>query len=333
MKVNLTHLRRVYAEVCRGYYQTEWNGKPLYVRHLTTFDQTEIDGLEADALERTIKRGILTEESKVKWLESKGMWTADEENELARERSYMDNLLKTRAKAGLEWQVKQVDKQLDEARMKISRLANKRAGAIGLTAERVADQAVQFEYVRLSFFTDPQMALPLFSRADMDNQQEDESEGLLGLYIEALGRYSQDTIKQISLSPFFTNHFYLCGDDVSTFFGKPIADLTLYQVNLLSYGHYYRSIFSQHKIPKDIADKPDEIESYITQSQNARDMLSRAGGEGGRVGIVGATKKDFKNMGVEDGTSTMRTAASKGFTNAMDAAKDMGGVTFVDPKG
>jgi hypothetical protein len=321
----ITTLRRIYGEICRGYSICEYSGKETYVAHLTTFDQTDIDIIQDEAMREANSKGIKTEAEKLKWLETKKIWTKKDESELAGQRAYVEGLEKTRSRLALKAQIAQVDKQLLEGRQAVNKLAERRYKAIGLTAERVAEQRVQLEYIRASFCKDADLREPLLSAADIRELSEEDSDILLITYVDVVSRFSVDNIKKIAVQPFFINQFYLCGEYLRDFFGVPIVDLTIYQANLLSYGQYYRNIFTHHQVPKDISTDPEKIEDFVTRGANAKKLANQtAVKEGGRVGIVGATAEDFQAMGVEDGTSQMRDAAKKQYRDGKEAARDMG---------
>lgn len=318
-------LRRTYGEICRGYSETTWKGESVYVAHLTTFDQTEIDGLQDEAFHSAVKRGIKTEAQKVKWLNDKGLWTPKNEDEIKGLRWQIEGMEKTRSKAALKSQIKQIDAQLEADRKQLNKLLTQRASAIGLTAEKAAEQRVQLEYVRASFCKDRELNEYLFTESQMRELSEEDSDELLMCYVNTVSRFSVENVRRIAVQGFFVNQFYLCGEQLYYFFGQPIVDLTIYQANLLSYGQYYRNVFSHHQLPKDIADDPDKIDEYITRATNAKKLANQtAVKDGGRVGIVGASREDFEAMGVEDGTQKMREFAGKQYTDAKDAAKDMG---------
>ncbi len=158
----------------------------------------------------------------------------------------------------------------------------------------------------------------------MRRLSEVDSDTILGTYIDIVQRFSLTNLRKIAVQPFFTNYYYLCGEDPTLFFGTPIVKMTIQQVNLLSYGHYFKSIFTNHNIPATFAQDPDKVEEYVTRSSAAKKMMADTPQSGGRVGIVGATAEDFQAMGVQDGTSQMREVASKQYQTGRDAAKDLG---------
>jgi len=318
-------LRRIYTEVCRGYTQSVFNGQSVYIKHLSVFDQTDIDDYYKIVLDEIITRKIPTEEQRKAFLESKKLWTKKDDFDIQQEKNYLDNLRRTRAKAALKLQANQLDKQIEEANIKINKLIFKRDNLIGLTAEKVADQKTQYEYIRLSFYKDKDFKYPLFDKNDIYNLNEDECEQLLTKYIESVERFSHKNLKKISIQDFFTNYFYLCGDDIYNFFQKPIVNLTNYQVNLLHYGKYFKSILTNHEIPRDLLDDPDKIEDFVGRATNAKNVIEKASvSKGGRVGIVGATAEDFAALGVQDGTNEIRDIAKKEYKTGREGAQNLG---------
>lgn len=324
------NLRRVYADICRGYSTATWRGEPIYIKHLTHYDQVDIDVYYEGALRAAKGRGFKTRAERLKWLSDKGLWARRDDSDLDMQRAYVDNLDKTRSKLYIQSQIKGITQTLNEAREKLFKDIRRRDDLIGLTCEQVAEQRVQFHYVYLSCFRDRALTQPVFTLDDLAQIDDDESDELITFYVAAIRCLDIEAIRRASLAPYFTNHFYLCGEHLHTFFGKPVCDLTSHQVNLLSYGMYYKNILSANKVPDEIKNNPDKLEEYVNKSAAFKAAIAKTGGEGGRIGIVGATPDDFKALGVEDSTKTMQEAAERGYTNAMDAAKDMG-VTWIDP--
>ncbi len=323
--------RRIYADICSGFSIVLYDNSTIYIKHLTVFDQTEIDSLREAVLERTKKRGIATEADRLVWLEKKGLWTKREDADLLSERNYLENLEKTKSKLPLKVQIDQINNQINEAQNKVNQLAGKRARLIDKTAEQVADQRVQYEYIRLSFFSDVQLTKPLFTQSDIENLDDQEIDNLLFTYIEVVNQFSANALREIVIQPFFTNQFYLCGDEIRAFFGKPIVDLTIYQTNLLSYGQYFKSIMAQNDIPKEFLGTPDKIEEYVLRSRNMKTMADKMAKNADRVAIIGATPEDMKVMGVEDGSDKIRQDMQRGVKSGIEAAKSRE-VTFTNPR-
>lgn len=316
------NLRRIYADICRGYSAVEWQDKLVYVKHLTSFDQVDIDEVRDIALADAIKRGIKTEDERLKWLEKRGLWNGTKEMELNEQRDYVKGLLLTKTKLIFRAQIDSHNITVDREQIKLNEMIAHKEGLIDLTAEHVADRKVQFSYIQQSFFEDQDLKKKLFTKEDMQSMDDDSTSELLSLYITNIGSLSTESIKSVAVSSYFTNGFYLCADNVSLFFGKPICQLTTQQVNLLSYGMYYRNILANNDVPEEIRDKPDRLEEYVNKSAAFKKILAKTG-NAGRVGLM-ASAEDFKLLGINNDIGIIQEAASKEFKNGMEGANAMG---------
>lgn len=313
-------LRRLYADICRGYSVTSYDGAPVYLKHLSVFDQTEIDETHAIQFERAANRGIKTEAQKLKWLETKGLWRPKDEADLASQRSYVETLEKTKSKLGIKSQIDQLIKQIDEARTKLAAAANRRERYIGLTAEHIADKRTQYEYIRLTFYADSELRRPLFDEGAIGQLTDEQADLLLTTYILIITQFTSDAFRRIAISRFFTDQFYLCADRQEAFFGRPMVDLTLWQTALLSWGQRFYSIMTQNDLPKEVLSNPDKIEDYVNRSRNLKSLVSKSG-PGDRVAIIGASADDFKAMGVEDGGDKVRADIRREVKSGIQAAQ------------
>lgn len=325
-----TQLRRLYADICRGYSLGSHKGVFVYIKHFTVFDYTEIDAAREEAFESVVKRGIKTEAQQLKWLETNGLWSKKDDQDLAVQNDYLDSLRKTKSKMPYKAQIDQINKQIVSAEIEVGKLTNKRAKLLGKTAEQVADQKVQYEYMRLAFFVDAEMRTALLTREDVAQLSNRDADNLLFSYIDSVNQFSPDSLRRISIAPFFTNSFYLCGDDVTRFYRRPIVDLTIYQTNLLSYGSYFKSLMTQTEIPKEMANNPDKVEEFVARSRNMKSLVNKAG-DGDRVALIGASGDDFKALGVEDGSAVVRADINKGIKSGLEAAKTRE-VKFTTPR-
>ena len=330
MDITSPHLRRIYADICRGYSLGSYQDRPVYIKHFTVFDYTEIDSVREEAFEAVVKRGIKTEAQQLQWMESNGLWTKKDDQDLAVQTDYLESLRKTRSKMPYKAQIAQINKQIGEAEIGVGKLTNRRAKLLGKTAEQVADQKVQYEYMRLAFFDDPELKTPTLTCESVTQLNGQEADTLLFSYIDSINQFSADHLRHIAIAPFFTNSFYLCGDDVTRFLMVPVVNLTIYQTNLFSYGTYFKSLMSQTEVPKDMANNPDKIEEFIARSRNMKSLVDKAG-PGDRVALVGGTGEDFKALGVEDSSAMVRADVSKGFKSGLEASKTRE-ITYTKPR-
>lgn len=315
------NLRRVYADICRGYSVAEWRGSPVYIKHLTTFDQVDIDEVHDNALAEAIRRGVPTEEVSLKRLAARKLWVTKDQIALNQQRDYVKTLAITKTKLIFAAQIEAHTKTMVEEQLKLIEMMDHRANLIGLTAEIVADRRVQFTYLRQAFRRDETLKGHLFTEADMKRMDDETNEGLLDLYVGSINLFTTDALRRIAVADYFTNAFYLCGEDTLAFFGKPMCDLTAYQVSFLSHALYFKSIILNHNIPDDVRHEPDRLEEFVNRGVALNKVLAKA--DGARVGLVG-TPEDFKALGLKDGTAEMHGIIDKGYKSGMEAASALG---------
>lgn len=291
-------IEQIYSEICLGYSKDIWKNSIVYIKHFSNLDLVEIDSFYNELLDGAKSKGIKSHSEKTEWLVSKKLWNKAKDMEIIEQQDFVDSLRKTNEKLIFPSQKKQNEKILEEESIKLNRLINDRENLMGLTAEKIANQKIQFYYVYLSFFKDQKLEDKFFTLENIHNLDDDESFELLNFYIEINENFNVKNIKKIAISNIFTNNFYICGENIQSFFAKPLYLLTNYQSNLLSYGSYFKHLLSTNpELPKNIKDDPEKLEEFIKQGQNFKDMIKKVDANVQSVGIP-ATKSDFEAMGL-----------------------------------
>lgn len=316
------NLKKVYSDICRGYSIGIWERKSIYIKHLTHHDQVEIDEFYDQALAAAIGRHIRTEKEQIKWLADKKLWTIKDDIQIKQHQGYIDNLIKTKNTLFIKAQIEPIQKSLEDAIVKQKVDLRRKDELLGLTAEKVAEQKMQFEYLRLAFYKDSGLSEKLFSVKDISRLSDEDANSVLSLYIDSISSMDNQSLRKISVSNYFTAPFYLGGDRADVFFGKSLCELSFIQVNLLTYGIYFKNILQAHQVPEEHRENPDRIEEFVTRKASADKALNKAGS--GRVGIVGATQEDFDNLNLRNDIGEMHDMTSKGYREAKKAANDMG---------
>lgn len=317
----MSNLHKIYKDICRGYSAGKWDNKDIFIKHLNHFDQGEIDEYYEHQLAAAIKGGIASKKEKSQWLKDNKLWSDREEMDLVEQKDYVENMEKTKSKLFLKTQIDQYTKILKDEWKKYYEMVERREKLFGLTAEYRASQKVQYYHILISFYKSEDLKDRLFTLKNINQLDDDESLELLNAYVNSISDFGLNNIKKISISDFFLNYFYLCGDNIFNFFHIPIYKLTIYQSNLLSYGTYYKNLIANEQIPDNFRDDPDRIEEFVNKSKNMKELLSKTGGQGGSTGIVGATKQDFDTLGIKENRGMMKEAMDKGITNITDAIK------------
>ena len=205
----------------------------------------------------------------------------------------------------------------------------KREELIGFTSEKYAQKKTNEYYVFSSLYKDRDLKEPFFSCEDFDYLSAKELSDLVANYNAVNTKFSSETLKRIALSGFFLNFFYVSEDNPYYFFGKPIVNLTFYQVQLYSFGKNYKNMLqnSKNKPPDEMYDDPDKLTEFFEQGEEAmkviesldakgKDPLEGKEKAGGATSLVGATKEDLERLGLGEDQgeyiSLSKEAAKKG---------------------
>ena len=312
-------LSRLYAQIVRGYSDGTYKSEAIYIKHFGVEDQFLIQHRYDAIFDKAKKEGLPTETEALKTLKEQGAWSDAEDSKIIKQEQYVDGLRASRKHLIIPSQIEQLSEQLDKATEELVQLKATKQSLLKETCEHFADHRSNDYSVYLSFCKDSDLT-PLFSKREFDELEKAELYELVGIYNEVMSQLNTDNIKQIAIAPFFVNYFNLTGDNPSSFFEGPIAQLTYYQVNLLNYGRVFKSIFDNvPNLPDNILDDPDKILDFAESSKKAQSNRDKAESSDG-YSVVGATDGDLKTMGIKDGTSK----------SIFDLAKEKGGNLTMD---
>lgn len=312
-------LRKIFADICRGYSSAEWHGT-IYLKHLSHFEQVDLDLCHDKYYQIAIKKKLQTKEARLEWLDKKGLWTRKNEGALGTQKAYVENLEKTTKLLFLKSQIDSHKETLNKEKIKYAEMLNEKEVLLGLTADKYADQKMLNHYILVSFYKDKELKNRLFSQKEFDNLDEDEMDELFSIYIKISNEIGDKNIKKISVSSFFTAYFYI-SDDIHAFFGKPTCELSYSQLNLLYYAGYFKQIVQNMKIPENIREDPEKIEEFASASAKVKEMAQKVGKNNGPTGIVGATSADMAYLGMESSYDPMmKKAISRGGIESVEEA-------------
>jgi hypothetical protein len=329
-------LKLVFADVLRGHTvikNRHLGENEFYIKHLNLFDNIQTDKNYNEALEKAKKKNLPTERDQKKYLEEEGLWTKENEREVAELGPYISNLKVTKSKLFLLSQVKPIKKDIEEAERKLESLILERSELMGFTAERYAHKKSNEMYIQYAVYKDKEFKELALDDEKFNHLSDEQLSELTTDYNKATLYVTLDNLKRISLSPFFGNYFYLCDDNPQIFYGKPVINLTFFQAELFAYGRYFKSLAQDSKAspPDDISNDPDKLIEFYEMRKNADEVMQKidekAGDKSGATSLVGATKEDLKAIGVNSaGPQTVnlsKLAKEKGGTLSMDDFVDL----------
>lgn len=312
-------LKVVFSEILRGFTLVDSHdyGK-IRVKHFTNFDSAELDIKNKLFLDKAVNQGLPTRDDRIKYLLEENIWTEKENKEILQSRSMLAGLKNSKGKVFLQSHIDQLNEQIKGEQLKLIKLEAKKEELIGFSAENYASRRINEHYMFNAILSED--GEKLFSEEDFEDLDESTLIDLIGIYNKSTKKFNSESLKKISLSGFFTNLFYLCEDNAHIFFGKPLVELTFYQIELFGYARYYKSLMenSESKVPDDIRQDPEKIVEWFSSTKSARETLEKsknAGQDGSATSLVGATKDDLKRLGLDNPDETVnlaKKAAEKG---------------------
>ncbi len=295
-----SHLKSIYAEIIRGASPTRIGPNFLYIRHPSTVESAELEYKYEEFLKEAINSGIETSEEKEKYLISVGLWSNEKNLEILKWKEFLKSMAITKSKLLLKADIDGLNTQIQEGELQLLGLEMEKREILGLTAENYASQKFNDVTVLNSFFIDSGLKTLFFQK----HEEIDSSEINLYLenYSEVIHKFREENIKRLAIQPFFQNTYYLSENDIYKYYGKPIIDLTIYQISLFNLAGYYKEALKAHggEITDEILDNPDSFVEKVVQKKNIDQVLENAK-DGSASSIVGMTAEDRKRAGITKG--------------------------------
>ena len=300
MDAKLTHeFRKVYADIINVYTLVESEGQNLYIRHLNESDIGYISSKYKLFFSEAEDRGLLTLNKKLELLKEQGIW-AEEEEEYKKIKEELSRNTESKKKLLIRSQIDSISKLIEDQEKELQSIESKRSEAIDLTCEKYADRKSNEEIVNLCLYKDPQLKEKFFSPREYKEMDQAELYACIFLYNNSLSSFNGKFIKQLAAMPFFINSFLISNDDPMIFFGKPVTELTNYQIDLFSTGKFYKSVMSSKGNPPEEAyEDPQKLVEWYDSAQATEEIKKQTEGKEAST-IVGADKKEVQKMIEED---------------------------------
>ena len=328
------NLKVVFSEILRGYTLVslpEFGN--IKIKHFNNFDSAELDIKNRYFYEKAVSQGLPTRKQRIDHLLEENIWTEERNKEILNLKSLIAGLKNSKSKVFLQAHIDQINNQLKENQGKLSTLSLKKEELIGFSAEAYASRRINEHYMHRALLKES--GEKLFTQEEFEELEEGKLVDLIGVYNKSTKKFDSNSLRKLSLSSFFTNLFYLCENNAYSFFGKPLVQLTFYQIELFGYGRYYKSLIenSDSKPPDEISGDPEKMVEWFESSKSAKETLEKsksAGQEGGAQSLVGATKQDLKRLGLDNPNETInlaKKAAEKGGRLNMEDMMKLHGVS------
>ena len=269
----------------------------IYVKHLSELDIGELELVTDKYHKEAEQKGLPSEKEKLSILTKQKIWSDEKEEKIKNLRKQLAVLQDTHKKLFLKKQIKNSQKGIDSLLKDLTSLLSEREELVGLTCEKFAEKKSNEEIVIHCFFKDREMTQKFFSEEEFDELHRDKLYYYIKIYNDVSKEFSAEEMKRLAALPFFINLFFLCDDNIYTFYGKPVTALTICQIDAFNCAKTYKSIMGQGNNP------PDEMYEDLNELVAFYESYS-SGGSGGpkeaknkdSQSIVGASIEEMQRL-------------------------------------
>lgn len=312
------------GEIFDGYTEFEFENRSVYLKHLTIKDQRNIHLYYEKYKDIAIRRGVETEENILQKVKDDGLWLDDDDLKISSLSSEIENLKKTKKSFFLKSQKESVQKTISEKEKEYFTMLHKRKEIVGKTAEDYATNMAATEMIRYFVYDSPDLKNQAFTKDEFD-EMDDESIIRLKLIQNSLSDKMQEKhIQETVLRPFFSLYLSFC-ENAKDFFGKPLVDLSVYQLKMVVFGRVFQSIFQYvEDIPDNIREDPERLLAFSDAKQN-KDKGGKSFIDDDAAGstVFGGTQEDIKDLNQSGGTAVSLSAELKKAGGKLDMEQMM----------
>ena len=305
-----------FNEIIKGYSKRKFRGSPIFIKHLGVSEKAFFDFRFQEFYEYALSSGILSEEDALKKAIEEGFWSQKEESEIDTLKKYIDRLILTKRNFIRKLEIEEISKQIDEERQKLAKKISERKEILGKTAEEYASNRSNDYIIYESLFKDEKFTERVFSEAEFEEMTYEDLIEYILFFNEYMDDFKEYNLQKIALLDFF-QPYYLVLDQPMQFWGKPMVQLTDFQVRVTVYGKIFKNIFeTTENIPDEIKTDPDKLFEYTDRSKAKKNFESKQKNKDKASGeaVFKATKEEVEEM---------RTSGAKTINEVMKGKKTM----------
>jgi len=314
-------LKIIYAQIIRGRTEFSLDDSTYYIKHLSFLDSADIDSHKLKYFNRAKEQGLPTYSDRFNSIIENKTWSLEKDKETSNVKDFLENLKHSKTLLPLEKDRKIVDKQILEYKLRLNKLVNEKSNLIGLHCESWAEKKINEYYVFTTLYRDSELTQKLYSSEEFNDLEQFELDKLTRIYNEKMVAFVEGNLRRISLMPYFFNVFNLAGENIYYLFGKPLVNLTFYQIEIISNARNYKNILQNSKTspPLECLSDSDKLLEWFEQAKTQEKLIESdiiEEGDDRKVvtaakGMVGASKKELEMMGVDKGAQTKLEKALK----------------------
>ncbi len=283
----------IVGEIFDGYTDVTFKGKTVYIKHFSIRDQRYIHRFYNKYKSIAESKGIPSEKEMLDSLREDGLWSDDDDRKIIDLEQELDGLRGAKRNSFLPSQKKHIQETILTKQKELHFLFNKKAELVGKTSEKYGSQRSNEEFIRYLIYADQQCSRHFFTDDEFANLSEEEVEFFVKENDYISRRLNENNIQHVVLRDFF-NMYMSQTENVSAFYGKPIIELSVYQLKLAIYARIFFNIFQYNEdIPERMKQDPEAILDFVDRKKN-KDSKNYVNTEKGASAVFGATKEDLE---------------------------------------
>jgi hypothetical protein len=187
--------------------------------------------MQTELTHKYLKMGVPSRQERVDFITKESEeWGQDDEDEITSAEYFITDNQETYDQMMIPEQKAEMKKMLDEARVTIYKKKSDREAKIGTVAETKAETHANSFHIYHSFHKDSEFKEKLWSREAFEDMEDWELGKWVVAYNVTTGNFGNKNFKKIAAMPFVLNLISYCKDQGMFFYGKPITELTTYQL-------------------------------------------------------------------------------------------------------
>lgn len=289
----------IVAEIFDGYTEVDFYGNLVYLKHFSIRDQKSIQNYYEKYLNEAVSRGVEKEEEILKRLKEDETWLESDDIKIISLQEEIKNLKITKKNLILPSQQNSIQKDIDTKEKELLSLQASRRELIGKTAEDYASSRSTQDILRSFVYRDKNLNELFFTESEFDELEDYQLIGLNKFQNRISENFSETNLQHAVLRPFFSMYLSQC-ENLFGFFGKPIIDLSVYQLKLAMYGRMFFSIFQYtDDIPENIKEDPEKLISFSESQRNKGKAKTKIRDDADASMVFGAKKEDIDYLAGE----------------------------------
>ena len=287
------------GEAFDGYTECKIDKKDVYLKHITIRDQRYLHKYYEKYKQLALDRGLETEDERIAAVIKDEIWTEDDDSKQTIKATFLPS----------QREVLQDD--LKKRRAELADLAIKRKEIVGKTAEDYAQVRSGDELLRCLLYKNVDLKDYLYSDYQFAELETWEVADIAKIQQDIGLKFSDSVIQQAVLRPFFSMYLSSC-ENMAQFYGRPVVDLTIYQLKVAAYGRMFFNIFQNvPDIPDNIKDNPEQLIAFSDAQMNKNKNSGGIDENADATAVFGATKQDIDTVAGEGKTVSLSEELEK----------------------